>query len=85
MHVDLSSPGLEPYLQPLAGAAGLLGADPWEWVLTGGEDHALVGMFPGAVPTGWVPIGLVTAGEPGVTVDGAAWTRATGWDSFRLS
>lgn len=85
VHIDLSSPSLEPYLQPVAGAAGLLGADPWEWVLTGGEDHALVGMFPGVVPTGWVPIGRVTVGEPGVTVDGAAWIRATGWDSFRLS
>lgn len=82
VHIDLSSPSMEPYLAPLAGAAGLLGADPWEWILTGGEDHALVATFPGAVPAGWVAIGRVTAGDVGVTVDGAAWTRATGWDSF---
>ncbi|WP_078282742.1 thiamine-phosphate kinase [Mycobacteroides franklinii] len=82
VHIDLSSPSMEPYLAPLAGAAGLLGADPWEWILTGGEDHALVATFPGPVPAGWVAIGRVTAGDVGVTVDGAAWTRATGWDSF---
>ncbi len=82
VHIDLSSPSMEPYLAPLAGAAGLLGADPWEWILTGGEDHALVATFPGAVPAGWVAIGRVTAGDAAVTVDGAAWTRATGWDSF---
>ncbi|ALR12488.1 thiamine-phosphate kinase [Mycobacteroides saopaulense] len=85
VHIDLSSPSLEPYLAPLASAAGLLGADPWEWVLTGGEDHALVATFSGEVPAGWVRIGQVTAGQTGVTVDGAPWTRATGWDSFRLS
>lgn len=85
VRIDLSSPSLEPYLAPLASAAGLLGADPWEWILTGGEDHALVATFPGEIPAGWVRIGQVTAGQPGVTVDGAPWTRATGWDSFRLS
>lgn len=82
VHIDLSSTRMEPYLAPLAGAAGLLGADPWEWILTGGEDHGLVATFPGPIPAGWVAIGRVTAGDVGVTVDGAAWTRATGWDSF---
>ncbi|AMW20811.1 thiamine-phosphate kinase [Mycobacteroides chelonae] len=85
VRIDLSSSNMEPYLVPLASAAGLLGADPWEWIFTGGEEHALVATFPDEVPAGWIPIGQVTAGQTGVTVDGAPWTRATGWDSFRLS
>ncbi|QCH24810.1 thiamine-phosphate kinase [Mycobacteroides salmoniphilum] len=82
VHIDLSSPSLEPFLVPVAGASGLLGADPWEWILTGGEDHALVATFPGTLPAGWVAIGEVRTGDPGVTVDGDAWTRQKGWDSF---
>ncbi|WJR32200.1 thiamine-phosphate kinase [Mycobacteroides immunogenum] len=85
VHLDLSSVRMEPYLEPFASAAGLLGADPWAWILTGGEDHALVATFPGTIPPGWIAVGEVTAGDVGVTVDGVEWTRATGWDSFRLS
>lgn len=63
-------------------AAALGGADPMAWILTGGEDHALVATFPGeaSVPDGWLVVGRVSAGE-GVTVDGAAY-EGTGWDSF---
>ncbi|TDZ76826.1 Thiamine-monophosphate kinase [Mycobacteroides salmoniphilum] len=82
VHIDLSSPSLEPYLVPVAGASGLLGADPWEWILTGGEEHALVATFPGTLPADWVAIGEVRTGDPGVTVDGVAWTQRMGWDSF---
>lgn len=82
VHLDLSSPGLERYLEPVAGAAGLLGADPWEWVLAGGEDHALAATFAGTSPAGWTIIGRVLDGLPAVTVDGAPWERTAGWDSF---
>ena len=43
-----------------------------EWVLTGGEDHALVAAFPPgtALPARWRVIGEVREGT-GVTVDGA--------------
>jgi thiamine-monophosphate kinase len=62
---------LEPAgaLQQVAGA---LGADPLAWVLTGGEDHALLATFPpGAVlPEGFAAIGAVTAGAPAVLVGG---------------
>jgi thiamine-monophosphate kinase len=62
---------LEPAgaLQQVAGA---LGADPLAWVLTGGEDHALLATFPpGAVlPEGFAVIGAVTAGAPAVLVGG---------------
>jgi HPt (histidine-containing phosphotransfer) domain-containing protein len=33
--------------------------DPWVWVLSGGEDHALVATFSGAPPRGWRVIGTV--------------------------
>ena len=49
-----------------------------KFVLTGGEDHALVGTFePADVPEGWTVIGSVAEGNEErqagtVTVDGAA-------------
>lgn len=71
----------------LVEVASALGKDPLEWVLTGGEDHALVATFPAGatLPAGWERIGLVgTAGEPGpeVTVDGGLHEGAAGWDHF---
>jgi thiamine-monophosphate kinase len=66
-------------------AANALGVDPYTWILTGGEDHALAATFPpGTVlDGGWVPIGTVGEGG-GVTVDGQAYTAGpAGWDHFR--
>ena len=48
---------------PRCGRRGL-GEDAWAWVLGGGEDHALVATFPGAVPAGWRRIGTVVDGPP---------------------
>jgi thiamine-monophosphate kinase len=66
---------LEP-AGPLQQVASALGADPLAWVLTGGEDHALVATFrPRAqLPEGWSVVGSVRAGgtRAGVFVDGAA-------------
>ncbi|WP_051096402.1 thiamine-phosphate kinase [Streptomyces sulphureus] len=63
-----------------------VGVDPLQWVLTGGEDHAIVATFPGGrkLPARWRRIGevLAPAVRPQVTVDGAAWARAGGWDHF---
>ncbi|WP_051144050.1 thiamine-phosphate kinase [Modestobacter italicus] len=60
---------------PLPQVAAALGGDPLGWVLTGGEDHALVATFPPhvALPEGWTRIGVVhepTEDGPGVRVDG---------------
>jgi len=65
-------------------AAQALGADPYHWVLGGGEDHALVATFPeGTVlPEEFRPIGRVTDGG-GVTVDGKPHKGPAGWDHFR--
>jgi thiamine-monophosphate kinase len=63
-----------------------VGVDPLQWVLTGGEDHAIVATFPAGakLPARWRRIGevLAPAAQPQVTVDGAAWDRAGGWDHF---
>lgn len=66
----------------IAAAAVATGQDPWAWVLGGGEDHALVATFPGAVPAGWRRIGRVVEGPDRVLVDGSEWTGKTGWQSF---
>lgn len=61
-----------------------LGVDPLHWMLTGGEDHALVATFPDAPPPGWTVIGAVGAGEPAVLVDGRPYGEGPGgWDHFR--
>ena len=45
---------------PVTDAAAALGKDPLEWVLTGGEDHALAATFPAGTA---VPQGLDVVGE----------------------
>jgi thiamine-monophosphate kinase len=68
VRVCLEPPG------PMQQVASALGEDPMAWVLTGGEDHALVATFPAgvALPEGWTAVGRVTAGESGVLVGGEA-------------
>ncbi|UYP20494.1 thiamine-phosphate kinase [Rhodococcus sp. Z13] len=80
--IDLEPRALAPGPR-LAGAAAALGADPWDWVLTGGEDHALAACFPPdrPLPEGWHAIGRVYDGA-GVTLDGRAHDGAGGWQSF---
>jgi len=66
--------------------AGLaLGVDPYSWILTGGDDHALAATFPAGadLPDGWRVIGRVNDGS-GVTVDSKPYTEGpAGWDHFR--
>jgi thiamine-monophosphate kinase len=80
--VDLSSAALSADAQALASAAQAVGADAFDWVLGGGEDHVLVATFGGMPPPGWRVIGEVTAGAPAVTVDSAPWHGVGGWESF---
>lgn len=84
VHIDLSVDGLSADIDAVAGAAADVGADPAQWVLGGGEDHALVATFPGEPPSGWRVIGLVGAGDGPyrVTVGGAVWRGTAGWQSF---
>ncbi|MFF2833744.1 thiamine-phosphate kinase [Cellulosimicrobium cellulans] len=75
------------------GDAGADVADRAEgWVLSGGEDHALLATFPADadLPDGFRAIGRVRTVDgdgdgdgAGVRVDGRLAHRATGWDHFR--
>ena len=69
--------------QEFKDTARALNADPLQWLLAGGEDHALAATFPPDVdlPMAWSVVGRVEAGE-GVLVDGAAWPGPGGWRSF---
>jgi thiamine-monophosphate kinase len=72
--------------EPLQAVGAALGADPLQFILGGGDDHALLATFAeDAVPAGWAVIGAVTeAGPdgPAVTVDGEAYDGPTGWTHF---
>lgn len=80
--IDLERDLLDGDRREVAEAAAAVGADPWAWVLGGGEDHALAATFPGAVPPGWRAIGRVVGGPATVLVDGAPWAGNAGWQSF---
>ena len=80
--IDVHTPALD-VPDPLHAVGAALGSDPLQFVLGGGDDHALLATFPdaGSVPDGWTVIGAVAEGE-GVTVDGAAYDGPTGWTHF---
>jgi thiamine-monophosphate kinase len=84
--IDLRSAAVDVPAQ-MTDIGTAVGVDPLHWVLTGGEDHAIVATFPPDVklPARWRVIGSVTAPAgrtPQVTVDGAPWEKAGGWDHF---
>jgi thiamine-monophosphate kinase len=70
--------------EPMQAVGAALGADPVQFILTGGDDHALVATFPAGttLPDGWTTIGAVSEGS-GVTVDGAAYAGPAGHQHFR--
>ena len=82
---------LLPRPQFLTRLASAMGEDVLEWVLHGGEDHALVAVFPKTVliPKGFEPIGVVKrrlaadADQPLVTLDGVKIPGIPGHDHFR--
>ena len=80
--VDVRTSAFE-IAEPLQAVGAALGADPMQFVLAGGDDHALVATYPAGVPlpTGWIEIGAVGEGS-GVTVDGAAHEGPTGHTHF---
>lgn len=92
VHIDINSETIAPD-DKLRYAAEVVGTDPWEWVLTGGEDHALIGTTDARVPNGFHTIGSVrslpsrqrdgAASEVQVvTVDGEKPRYAEGWASL---
>lgn len=69
--------------EPIQDVASALGADPLRWVLTGGDDNALVATFPAGalLPQRWRVIGAVQGGA-GVLVDGRPYEGAPGHTHF---
>ena len=69
--------------EPLHAVASATGVDPMTFILTGGDDHPLVGTFPPGVtlPEGWSIIGQVSEGE-GATVDGSTYEGPAGHTHF---
>ena len=87
--IDLRRDAFE-VAEPLQAVAAATGSDPYTFIFTGGDDHALAATFPSAdaVPAGWVVVGGVSPGDDdqaGVLVDRAAWESASGFDHFRSS
>jgi thiamine-monophosphate kinase len=89
--IDIDSASLD-IPEPLQTVGAALGVDPLRFVLTGGDDYALVATFPAdaVLPPTWRPIGRVLrASEPGgasvgaVTVDGAVYSDPEGHQHFR--
>jgi thiamine-monophosphate kinase len=75
VRIELRGDALAP-TSKLRDVASALNVDPLTWVLTGGDDYALVATFPtfASVPTDWTSIGIVKEGE-GVRVDGMRWSE----------
>ena len=73
--------------EPLEAVAAATGSDPYNFIFTGGDDHALAATFPSldAIPAGWLVVGDVGPADDDqadVLVDGAVWESAAGFDHF---
>lgn len=83
VRIDFDPAVLQRLADPLGAAAHLLGRDPLEWVLGGGEDHGLLATVnPNVMPlAGFTAVGSVEAGLAEVTV-GSQSPANVGWDHF---
>ncbi|MFC7220921.1 thiamine-phosphate kinase [Streptomyces polyrhachis] len=85
VRIDLRAAAFDIPTQ-MADIGRAVGVEPLQWVLTGGEDHAIVATFPPQrqLPARWRVIGEVQApsASPQVTVDGNLWAASGGWDHF---
>ena len=81
----LEEAALADFAATLRAAADVLGADPRDWVLRGGEDFALLATFPptSELPEGFTPVGTVMAGTGSVWLKGMRLVDG-GWDHFAL-
>lgn len=69
--------------EPIQRLSAATGVSPWNFILGGGEDHALAATFPAGstLPEGWYQVGTTTDGED-MTVDGEHWDGPHGWTHF---
>lgn len=81
--IDIATSSFE-VAEPLRAVGAALGADPMQFILTGGDDYALVATFPpgSKLPAEWHQIGEVRDGS-GVTVDGLEYDGPAGHQHFR--
>ena len=83
--IDIDTEGWE-VPEPMQAAAAAYNVDAHEWMLTGGEDHALLATFPAGspLPDGFRLTGTVRPadGEPGVSVNGVRRHDAGGHRHF---
>nr|WP_188674330.1 thiamine-phosphate kinase [Subtercola lobariae] len=85
--IDLSHAFIEAEANALRAVDAVVGAQAADFVLCGGEDHALLATFDPAhdLPEAFRQIGVVRvreAGHPLVTVGGEAYVKPGGWDPF---
>lgn len=83
LDIDVERLKVPEILQEIASAYSV---DPLEWMLTGGDDHALLATFPKDAkrPRAFRVIGSVRdSSDPGVRVNGAAVQVAGGFEHFR--
>lgn len=75
---------IEAEAETLRGIDAATGRRALDFVLSGGEDHALFATFPpGSVPEGFRVIGSVeAAGDIAVTIGGEAYLHSGGWDPY---
>ncbi|MQY12196.1 Thiamine-monophosphate kinase [Streptomyces sp. RB5] len=88
VRIDLRSDAFDIPTQ-MADIGRAVGVQPLQWVLTGGEDHAIVATFPPRcqLPARWRVVGEVlgcpsSSAAAHVMVDGKPWASAGGWDHF---
>ncbi len=82
--IDLRS-GLIDIPSQMSDIGQAVGVDPLQWVLTGGEDHAIVATFPPDVklPARWKVIGESSTLRPAPGHRRRRpWTSKGGWDHF---
>lgn len=84
--IDLDPDAIAPD-ELLLRAGEVVGVDPWEWVLTGGEDHTLLGTTSYPVPSGFRVIGQTSrcssaSSLPPVTVGSMPPKYTTGWSAL---
>jgi thiamine-monophosphate kinase len=83
--IDIDSAAL-PRDEAVVSTASAYNLDPLSWILSGGDDHALLATFApeAALPDGFVPVGTVVSGEQaGVLVDGRETDQVRGFEHFR--
>ncbi len=75
--LDITRYGLHEYVSALEQAGRILGVDPLQWVLFGGEDHSLLVTFPPYVLETAPFRAIGTVGEYGTSRGGAQQHRIT--------